>query len=170
MGIAPITCRSLAVTSVASSTRKQAEAASLRVCFTKRTRSQRLREVNPTTASYEQIIKSCMKHSTHLHPLAEAPPSPSARIHRIHRLGCTLLLLWLVSAASIGQAQPFTLNFREPTLDRWMYPHNATPGTRASAPVFGTLSDAAGVDARQAQLLLGFDTLGLVPTQLGPKN
>ena len=51
-----------------------------------------------------------------------------------------------------------------------MYPHNATPGTRASAPVFGTLSDAAGVDARQAQLLLGFDTLGLVPTQLGPKN
>ncbi len=78
-------------------------------------------------------------------------------------------LLWSATA-HCAHAQPFTLNFSQPSLDRWMYPFNATPGTRPSAPVFGTFGDDAGVDTRHGQFLLGFDTLGQVVTGLGPSN
>lgn len=72
--------------------------------------------------------------------------------------------------AVCNQAQPFSLNFPEPTLDRWMYPFNQTPESRATAPVFGTLGDADGVDTRHGQYLLGFDTFSQVATNLGPRN
>ncbi|HRI14746.1 MAG TPA: hypothetical protein PLX89_17255 [Verrucomicrobiota bacterium] len=72
----------------------------------------------------------------------------------------------------------------QPTLDRWMYPFNASPGCRASAPVFGTLSDDSGVDSRHGQFLIGFDfvaetvtncsvtadLLSLLATNRGPAN
>lgn len=79
------------------------------------------------------------------------------------------LLLWS-AAVPDAQAQPFSLNFSQPSLDRWMYPFNATPGTRPSAPVFGTFGDDAGVDTRHGQFLLGFDTLDQVATGLGATN
>ncbi len=81
-----------------------------------------------------------------------------------------LLLLLAGAALSVVQAQPFALNFSEPTMDRWMYPFNATPGSRASAPVFGTLGNEAGVDSRHGQFLLGFDTFSQVATNRGPAN
>ncbi|MBL9127575.1 MAG: hypothetical protein JNL97_08010 [Verrucomicrobiales bacterium] len=51
-----------------------------------------------------------------------------------------------------------------------MYPHNATPGARPTAPVFGTLGDASGVDARHGQFLVGFDLSASIPTNLGPSR
>ena len=79
------------------------------------------------------------------------------------------VLLWAVTVCSTG-AQPFSLNFTQPSLDRWMYPFNATPGTRPTAPVFGTLGDDAGVDSRHGQFLIGFDTGDQAPAGLGPAN
>lgn len=51
-----------------------------------------------------------------------------------------------------------------------MYPFNASPGSRPSAPVFATFGDAAGVDTRHGQFLLGFDLEGHVPSGLGPES
>jgi len=95
-----------------------------------------------------------------------------------------LPLLLLGAAVSFARAQPFLLNFTQPTMDRWMYPFNATPGCRASAPIFGTLGEEFGVDTRHGQFLVGFDTFaqtvthcgaiavlpGLLATNRGPAN
>ena len=81
------------------------------------------------------------------------------------RVALTSLLLAL--SASVSLAQPFTVNFVQPTMDRWMYPFNATPGCRPSAPVFGTFGDEAGVDTRHGQFLIGFDTLQQTVTNCG---
>jgi hypothetical protein len=43
--------------------------------------------------------------------------------------------------------------------DRWMYPFNGTPGTRATGSTFAAL-DEVDFDDRDAQTLLGFDTSG----------
>jgi len=43
-----------------------------------------------------------------------------------------------------------------PDLDRWNYPFNATPGTRAAAPIFGASSDE-GIE-RHGHFIVGFDT------------
>ncbi len=64
--------------------------------------------------------------------------------------------------------QPFAINDPRPVIDRWMYPHNAAPCDRPAASVFATFGDAAEVDTRHAQLLLGWDTASLVPSGLGP--
>ncbi len=84
---------------------------------------------------------------------------------------CAALLGVVSLALTISAAaQPFTLNFSQPSLDRWMYPFNQSPGTRATAPVFGTFGDGNGVDTRHGQFLLGFDTFAQVATNLGPRN
>src|SRR5690606_30806225 len=67
-----------------------------------------------------------------------------------------------------AHAQPFELILASPSLDRWMYPHKVTPGSRSTAPVFGTLGDESGVDSRHGQFLIGFDLSSQVPTNLGP--
>ena len=69
--------------------------------------------------------------------------------------------LWLATAIGIIclspaaelKAQRFTLPV---AFDRWMYPFNVTPGSRASGSVFGS-GLSPDFDDRDAQLLLGFD-------------
>ncbi len=78
-------------------------------------------------------------------------------------LGLTLAS-WVGWGPSPVAADPFRLEFPAPTLDRWMYPFNLTPGTRVAAPVFGTFGDESGVDTRHGQFLLGWDTAELLPT------
>jgi len=58
--------------------------------------------------------------------------------------------------------------FESPTLDRWMYPFNATPGTRGEAAVFTSLDipEFDEFDERDGQALLGFDTSLEVPVDL----
>jgi len=54
--------------------------------------------------------------------------------------------------------------------DRWMYPFNATPGTRPSASVFGAFGVDSGVDTRDGQFLIGWTTTNAVPAGLGAEN
>ena len=50
-----------------------------------------------------------------------------------------------------------------PVADRWMYPFNSTPGTRATMSVFGSdVEVPTQFDARDGQVLLAFDTLDQV--------
>lgn len=53
-----------------------------------------------------------------------------------------------------------------PAEDRWNYPFNATPGTRFVLSTFGAI-DEPGFDDYDGQVVLGFDTSGLVPTGRG---
>lgn len=57
-----------------------------------------------------------------------------------------------------------------PTLERWMYPFNASPCDRPAGSVFGTFGDESGVDSRHAQHLLGWSTASAIPTNRGPAN
>jgi len=48
-----------------------------------------------------------------------------------------------------------------PDEDRWMYPFNPTPGTRAAASIFGNWEQFDGAfDNRDAQMIIGFQTAG----------
>lgn len=64
----------------------------------------------------------------------------------------------------VASAQPLNLTFTGPTLDRWVYPFNATPGYRNAISVFSALGQeslaGATFDQRDAQMLVGFDTAG----------
>jgi hypothetical protein len=81
-----------------------------------------------------------------------------------------LILFLLPALAGIATAQPFALNYSQPTLDRWMYAYNSDPAGRPTAPVFSTFGDAAGVDTRHGQFLVGFDTFAQIATNLGATN
>ncbi len=76
-----------------------------------------------------------------------------------------------MSAGSI--AEDIDVFVDEPTLDRWVYPFNANPGFRTSTPVFGALTSMGfdpAFDNRDGQMLIGFDTAGVVPVGLGPES
>lgn len=80
----------------------------------------------------------------------------------------TCAWLVLLGGTVVLHSEEFLVEYPQPTLDRWMYPFNATPGFRPSAPVFGTFGDGYGVDTRHGQFLLGFDTSDKIPTQHPP--
>jgi len=77
-----------------------------------------------------------------------------------------LLIAVLAAAAPFAHAGTIVVDMNQPTLDRWMYPFNPTPGQRPAASTFGVFEDAR-FDNRDAQFLVGFDTFGLVPTGEG---
>jgi len=69
-------------------------------------------------------------------------------------------------------ADVIEVDLAEPTLDRWFYPFNASPGSRSDAPIFGAITDQEvgfdpSFDNRDGQMLIGFDTSGVVPAGLG---
>ncbi|MEZ5303359.1 MAG: hypothetical protein R3F11_22370 [Verrucomicrobiales bacterium] len=84
------------------------------------------------------------------------------------RLCCLSALAWC--GAAPATADPQTYAFAEPSLDRWMYPQNATPGTRALASTFSALPSDGGVDDRFGQFLIGFETSSSHPAGLGQEN
>lgn len=57
----------------------------------------------------------------------------------------------------------------EPSVDRWNYPFNSTPGFRTTASTFAALG-FDDFDDLDAQFLIGFDTGGVVPTGLNPRR
>lgn len=65
---------------------------------------------------------------------------------------------------------PFAIANHTPTIERWMYPHNAAPCDRPAGASFGTFGDEAGVDTRHAQHLVGWDTAAWLPVQRGPAS
>jgi len=67
----------------------------------------------------------------------------------------TFLSLWAV----IFTADAAVLQLNSPTFDRWVYPFNFTPGTRATASAFGAVGTGPGVfDDRDGQFYLHYDT------------
>ena len=53
------------------------------------------------------------------------------------------------------------VSLTEPTLDRWFYPFNSSPGSRIDAPIFGAVTDQEvgfdpSFDNRDGQMLIGF--------------
>lgn len=73
---------------------------------------------------------------------------------------CGVLCIVALKGAAFASG-PIEAAWNVPTLDRWMYPFNETPGTRPLAPIFAAL-DIAGFDDRDAQLLIGFNTSGQI--------
>ncbi len=78
----------------------------------------------------------------------------------IRNVACAWALMGLAGLAA-GQTATLT----PPTLDRWMYPFNSSPGTRPEASVFGSIN-ISGFDDRDAQFLVGWDTGGSYATGL----
>jgi hypothetical protein len=79
-----------------------------------------------------------------------------------------LLALGLAAAASLAAVPAYGIGVQwsAPDLDRWMYPFNATPGTRANGTSFGAFG-TPDFDNRDAQTLVGFDTASKgIPTGL----
>ncbi len=79
----------------------------------------------------------------------------------------TAFVMLLAQLPFICTATP--LQFSSPDLDRWMYPFNATPGSRSSALVFGAPS-SPGFDERDGQFLIGYDTSPQITSGLAPEN
>jgi hypothetical protein len=70
-------------------------------------------------------------------------------------------------AAGVAAADTYTASFASPTLDRWNYPFNPTPGTRITASTFGNEPGAPEFDNRDGQFIVGFNTGAQVPAGLG---
>ncbi|MGD7654621.1 MAG: hypothetical protein ACQCXQ_15490 [Verrucomicrobiales bacterium] len=63
-----------------------------------------------------------------------------------------------------------TYQLDQPSADRWMYPANSTPGSRAQASTFSALPASSGQDDRYGFFLMAFDTAALIPPGLDPDN
>lgn len=72
----------------------------------------------------------------------------------------------LAVVSAMAHAQVLAPAWDAPTGDRWMYPFNGTPGTRATATTFATPL-LAEFDNRDAQFILMFNTAGDIPSALG---
>jgi hypothetical protein len=68
--------------------------------------------------------------------------------------------LVIAAVAASASARPVTLNFAEPSIDRWMNPFDSQPGYRGNASVFGSIGVVIpnfNFDDRYSQFLVGFD-------------
>ncbi len=75
-----------------------------------------------------------------------------------------LHIFLVVAFAAHTFADSFDVLFDQPQLDRWMYPFNSTPGTRATMSVFGSDREVPSqFDARDGQILLAFETDLAIP-------
>ena len=89
-----------------------------------------------------------------------------------------LLLVAMLPALAVVTTCPadvIGVDLAEPTLDRWFYPFNSNPGFKPEASIFGAVGDQdlgfdPDFDNRDGQMLIGFDTTGVVPAGLGPGN
>src|SRR6187551_2807641 len=68
-----------------------------------------------------------------------------------------LIAAALAALAGTAAASPIDADFGAPTLDRWMYPFNMSPGSELTAHTFGALG-IEGFDDRDSQFIVGFDT------------
>jgi hypothetical protein len=75
--------------------------------------------------------------------------------------------LSIFALAATAAGETYTVVMPSPTLDRWNYPFNPTPGSRITASTFGNEPGAAIFDNRDGQFIVGFDTAAEVPTGLG---
>ncbi len=84
-------------------------------------------------------------------------------------------MLPALAVATVCPADVISVDLAEPTLDRWFYPFNSNPGFKPDASIFGAVGDQdlgfdPAFDNRDGQMLIGFDTSGVVPAGLGPDS
>lgn len=87
----------------------------------------------------------------------------------------TLIPVGAILVASLAgpvSARPTEANYDTPSIDRWVYPFNSTPGFRAVISTFSSLGQENAFppfsfDQRDAQFLVGFDSAGQFPTGRG---
>ncbi len=81
-------------------------------------------------------------------------------------------MICAVLALSAGQAAAVVVSntYAQPNFDRWNYPFNATPGTRAQAPLFSDGGAPGVFDLRDGQFLNTFITSAEFTPGLGPAN
>lgn len=77
---------------------------------------------------------------------------------------CSVIALGCMTQTTA--AQTLSAQYDAPSLDRWNYPFNGSPGTRFEMTSFGAI-ESPGFDDHDAQVLLGFDTLAEIPAGLG---
>ena len=82
----------------------------------------------------------------------------------MNRSKLLLLITFLVINRSFSFGE--NIEFKEPYLDRWTYPNNATPGSRGMASVFANSSDWT----RMGQFVIGFQTSEFIPPEKGAEN
>jgi hypothetical protein len=82
-------------------------------------------------------------------------------------LACPLSVVGFLSEA---RAETIVGSWQAPALDRWMYPFNATPGTRQTISTFGSDPTSPQFDSRDGQYIIAFDTAPIVPGGLGSEN
>ncbi|MFK7760337.1 MAG: GC-type dockerin domain-anchored protein [Phycisphaerales bacterium] len=81
----------------------------------------------------------------------------------------------VVSAATLAPlvttsfGQVVEVQYDAPSLDRWNYPFNGSPGTRFDMTSFGAI-EQPGFDDHDAQVLLGFDTFNDITSGLGAQE
>lgn len=85
------------------------------------------------------------------------------------RKSCFGLVVVLAALTFSTTANADSLTIDAPSIDRWMYPFNGTPGTRANASVFGAPGNQPTFDDLDAQFLVAFDT-SAIPTDRGAAN
>lgn len=106
--------------------------------------------------------------------------SNSILLHCDRRVGIPFLIfalgiftgIFTGAIAPIHCANASTVNgsWPTPTIDRWMYPFNATPGTRPVISTFGSMPGAPEFDSRDGQFIIAYDTTSQVTAGLGASN
>lgn len=87
----------------------------------------------------------------------------------MHKTLLISTLVALTSSAVSAQNLLVEAGYDAPTLDRWNYPFNGSPGSRLSASTFGAV-ELEGFDDHDAQFVVGFSTSSDVPTGLDPSQ
>lgn len=90
---------------------------------------------------------------------------PTTRTDRMMNAALAGLATLAAAAAANGAG---SYAFPAPSIDRWMYPFNSTPGTRPVISTFGSTPGAAEFDSRDGQMLVGFDTSAQIAPGQGP--
>lgn len=81
------------------------------------------------------------------------------------RLRSVFWLGLLVLALDVQGSSAETVTFNT-VVDRWMYPHAISGGTRDLAPTFGSIG-SPNTDNRNGQFIVGFDTAAQIPLNQG---
>jgi hypothetical protein len=99
------------------------------------------------------------------------PTVPHTCFGRFTALCATLCLAATSIAGELPD--PISVHYELPSLDRWNYPFNQTPGTRANASIFAPYIGehlSPDFDNRHAQFHIAFSTASDIPTGLGAET
>ena len=83
------------------------------------------------------------------------------------RARALFVALTTLASCAVTHADSLTGNWPLPTIDRWMYPFNATPGTRPVISTFGSTPGAPEFDSRDGQFIIAYSTDSQIPAGLG---